>query len=143
MTGCIRIDRRNKLPQCCHCRHTQPSHHSDRIFPGVEDAIEKAHKNVVALLGAKNFLEGKVSLGVDEDVSHGSLCAGRYSLIIALNWVIGPCYPKSRSNSKFKQLRLPSHGWLHPIHRQINNNTKTTSRQRNHHALRDFQLSKY
>jgi hypothetical protein len=39
----------------------------DGGFAIVENPVEKADQNVMALFGAKDFLEGKVSFGIDED----------------------------------------------------------------------------
>jgi hypothetical protein len=38
----------------------------DRRLPIVENAVEEANQNALALFGAKDFFEAKVSFGIDE-----------------------------------------------------------------------------
>ena len=37
----------------------------------VKDGVEEANQDVLAVFEAKDFLEGKVGFGVDEDSGHG------------------------------------------------------------------------
>ena len=43
----------------------------DRALAVVEDAVQKADENIVALFRAKDFFEGKIGFGIDEDHGRG------------------------------------------------------------------------